>query len=705
MAYQLRGSSLEIRFDEENGNILSVKNLKTGLNLITESRLAESFRLFVPLPEKRGNYVYGRDQKLSGFEQDGGTCTLTWNQVVTDEGTLDIDVVLKVTLDDKNQEASFSIDVENRSKHVIEEVWYPVLSGINGIRKKNGTKVILGDGWRGGTIKDAENMFTYFPSLANYSMRYPFLLWQYPDELSMQWTDFYNPEAGEGVYIGSHDPSCQLTVFFFELHPFVINRGKEFRWPGPENLEDGKTPIGLLFSIIKLPYIEPGGRWASAEVVIKLHEGDWHQGAKRYRQWADTWMKLPEIPEWVTDGLSWQTTFIGFPDRITRYRYKDLPRMAQAAAECGINCMLLEGFHTGGQDCNYPDYSPDPRLGGSEGLREGMQGAMDAGVRTVLFLNSHVADMSIDWYERELHRYAARDKYGNVRDEGWGFNSVIDLIPKTSKQSNTHPQLAIMCPRSKEWQDITIDQVDKLAKLGARGVQLDKTAFSAHLCYDPNHGHKVPESISIGMLELLSRLKMTMKEFDPGFSLSGETAWDAALQYFDISYGRTADWDDKPVLKYTFPEFFITECLDEADYSLLNNCLRWGYVINFEIFSLRGTMEDASNEMVEYTSWMLQLRKDLSDYLIHGRFVDEEGAEIEAEDDSVKYAVHRNRKNDKRAIVIMNVSTTEKNVSCDVASETPKRYLLYEPLKAPSELTLPQKVALAAERAVVLVEQ
>ena len=695
--YRLRGSHTEVRFDKQNGNIVGLKNLKTGSELITETRLAESFRLFVPLPEKRGNHVYGKDQKLSRFEKENGSCTLTWNQVETDEGKLDIDVVLKVTLDDRNQELSFSIDVDNRSQYVIEEVRYPVLAGINGIRDRSETKVILGNGWRAGTIKKAENLFTRFPAGANYSMRYPFLLFQYPDGLSMQWTDFYNPKAGEGVYIGSHDESCQLTAFYFELHPFVINRNKEFRWPTPKDVNE---PIGLLFSIIKLPFIESGQRWVSAPVVVKFHEGDWHRGAERYRQWTDTWMTIPEKPEWVMDGLSWQTTFIGFPDRITRYRFKDLPAMARSAAEGGINCILLEGFHRGGQDVNYPDYSPDPWLGGSEGFRQGVEGALKQGVYVSLFLNTHVADKTIDWYKRELHQYVARDKWGEGKEMGWGFNSFIDVAARQA-----HRPLTLMCPMSKEWQDITIREVEKLAKLGAKGVQMDKLNFTSTLCYDPKHGHKVPQALAIGMLELLKRLKTTLRSFDPEFSLSGENAWDATLQYLDIGYTRTSDWDDKPILKYTFPEYLVTTCIDEADYNLVNNCLRWGYVINFEIDNLRGTMENASREMVDYSRWALQLRRDLSDYLLYGRFMDEQGVKIESEDESIKYGVHINRKNEKRAIVILNVSEKEKTVRCEVPSHPAGKYSLYRPFQQPSEVTLPGRVAIAPERVVVLIEK
>ena len=60
-------------------------------------------------------------------------------------------------LDDQKQEFNFKIEVKNKSNHVIEEIWYPVLSGLNGIGKREDNKVALGEGWTAGKVKDAEN--------------------------------------------------------------------------------------------------------------------------------------------------------------------------------------------------------------------------------------------------------------------------------------------------------------------------------------------------------------------------------------------------------------------------------------------------------------------------------------------------------------------------------------------------------------------
>ena len=140
---------------------------------------------------------------------------------------------------------------------------------------------------------------------------YPYRLCKYPSwDMPMQWIDLYNDT--EGFYIGSHDETCETKWFFFELRPCLSSHAST-DWPIPE--ETGKDrPIGLVFSVVRLPYIEGGKNWTSSPVVYRFHRGDWHSGAERYRRWTATRLKFPPKPPWVRDCHSWMTTTFHFPD-------------------------------------------------------------------------------------------------------------------------------------------------------------------------------------------------------------------------------------------------------------------------------------------------------------------------------------------------------------------------------------------------------
>jgi len=138
----LANGSIEIRFSSSSGAIVGLRNLERNLELIAEPRLAQTFRLLVPLPETRFNYIEGARQKLELLEiQDGKTARLRWSGLTgsSSGAPLDIAVEMMVSLKERKPEASFRLKVENRTPFRVEEVWLAPLSGTRGIgdRKKN----------------------------------------------------------------------------------------------------------------------------------------------------------------------------------------------------------------------------------------------------------------------------------------------------------------------------------------------------------------------------------------------------------------------------------------------------------------------------------------------------------------------------------------------------------------------------------------
>ena len=52
-----------------SGVITRLHDKPGDLDLLAEPRLAESFRLLLPLPDLEANYLLGRDQRLTGVEE------------------------------------------------------------------------------------------------------------------------------------------------------------------------------------------------------------------------------------------------------------------------------------------------------------------------------------------------------------------------------------------------------------------------------------------------------------------------------------------------------------------------------------------------------------------------------------------------------------------------------------------------------------
>src|SRR5690242_4541099 len=59
-----------LEIDRGNGSIKRVYDKRGKIDLITEPRLAESFRLLLPLGRRQqDNYILGRDQRLTTLEE------------------------------------------------------------------------------------------------------------------------------------------------------------------------------------------------------------------------------------------------------------------------------------------------------------------------------------------------------------------------------------------------------------------------------------------------------------------------------------------------------------------------------------------------------------------------------------------------------------------------------------------------------------
>ena len=102
-----------------NGAIARLYDKHGRTELISEPRLADNFRILVPLPDLEGNYVLGTEQKLARSEQKGDTLTLYWQAPLTNaKGSYDINARMTITLADPVEVKLF---LDNHSGRSIDE--------------------------------------------------------------------------------------------------------------------------------------------------------------------------------------------------------------------------------------------------------------------------------------------------------------------------------------------------------------------------------------------------------------------------------------------------------------------------------------------------------------------------------------------------------------------------------------------------------
>ena len=72
-----------VHVDPKNGAIRRIFDKVGKLDLVVEPRLADNFRILLPLPDRQANYILGKDQRLTGADESATGLTLRWDGPLT----------------------------------------------------------------------------------------------------------------------------------------------------------------------------------------------------------------------------------------------------------------------------------------------------------------------------------------------------------------------------------------------------------------------------------------------------------------------------------------------------------------------------------------------------------------------------------------------------------------------------------------------
>src|SRR5262245_35338518 len=83
----------------QSGVIARIYDKVGRLELIAQRKLAENFRLLLPLPDLEANYILGAEQRLSNVEQTSNGLLLHWAGPLTNaQGSFDLAVTMRIEL-------------------------------------------------------------------------------------------------------------------------------------------------------------------------------------------------------------------------------------------------------------------------------------------------------------------------------------------------------------------------------------------------------------------------------------------------------------------------------------------------------------------------------------------------------------------------------------------------------------------------------
>ncbi|NQU10988.1 hypothetical protein HQ590_09375 [bacterium] len=707
----LENDAVRLAIDPRTGAVLSLIDKVGGYDLIAEPRLADGFRLLLPLPDYEANYVFGAAQESPQVEVKPNQLVLQWTGPLQNErGRWDVDVTLQFEL--LADGVQFSCSVRNRTAHQLAEVWYALLGGLHGIGGGDDareTELVLPQNtriWRQPIFRDFGN--TRGQTLGTLGPEHCFL---YPGFAAMPWLSLAHPRRRRAVYAAALEESPRVKGVRFALEPGGAEQRVGGNWLRPDEV-DG-FPLGLTMNWVHYPYTRPGETFDSAPVVVRFHEGGWRQAAALYRRWFDERYKvIAPGSTWIRRETLFLHTMFMLPEDNINLRFRDIPRWAQDAQERGIGHLMIAGWQIGGHDRGYPQYEPDPRLGTWAELAAGIKAAHDLGLRVSFFVNCQPVDMSLDWYRKELHQYGILDPHGlpYYIVNYWGMGTL-----SARNRFMTGTPFTEINPAHPEVRKLLIDRFRRLVEIGADGIHIDKF-FQTPFDFSPRLKDTSPDRAHHeGILKFVAELVDTCRAINPEFCFSYEGGWDRLFPYADTLWWGSED----SALKAVFPQMAFSAGIEQpGDYNKVNRAVLYGDNLllgpaNYN----RGADYPPMQRLIKYIAEITRIRRDLFDIVSLGERIDASdgvfavdphviklGGAFAASPDT-RWSVFRDPRSGRRAIVLANLGGTPLAVTGLTFAEKPAAsahvHAAFQPVvTAP----FPVAVTVPAEQVMLVVE-
>ena len=187
----------------------------------------------------------------------------------------------------------------------------------------------------------------------------------------------------------------------------IRDSGNSDAWIKPSDAAG--LPVGLIFSHIRYPFIKEGEVFDTGEFVLRIHPGDWHEGSKFYREWFLKHFPFDKSKSWLRKKRTWFTSIIYQPEDRIVADYKRYNEWCREAQGYNVDTFELIGWDKGGLERDYPDYIPEPKLGGKEGLRALLSSIDERGGKMCIRASSRIMPLSGLTIAGELELHAAEE--------------------------------------------------------------------------------------------------------------------------------------------------------------------------------------------------------------------------------------------------------------------------------------------------------
>lgn len=641
--YTLENDRMQARIDLTSGALCGLESKLTGWDILQTASCGRAFEANIKLSDGRFYVINESSQERPRVQIEDDALTFTWERLKVGSQTLDLGFSGRIRMTDDGLVYDGRLD--NASDAVVEQFSWPFV----------------------GEVTLPENTRRMLFQYMNYTKFNTEEL--YPREAGSGWSNL--PEHSfvlvnntlQGLYLSSMDHKLDEYIrCVYELLPtpeYASHAGS-----ATSKRDNGERRLmRTQIKAARMIYLQPKESRDLVPFVMTPYEGSWHKGVDLYKAWRKTWFVEPRRAAWLNEVNTWQQLQINSSESRINFKVKDLPKYVDEAKRYGVNAIQLTGWSYGGQDRGLPNFSLDPRLGTTEEFRKVIADAQKKGVNILLFTKFTWADLTTEYHEQYLPHRAINASLDPYVHPGYNYNTYTQLIGVNTRRFSIH------CMMDDTLRGMLHAEFQKCLDLGAAGMVYDENQHhaGAMLCFDSNHGHRVPGFNYQGADKLGREFYEMCQQSNPDFLMAGEGCYDLQSQYY-ATYTR-ADYWHEPVLRYidsTVP--IACAIIDHNDLNHVNMCLADRYAMSYEVRNFKGHLSEFPRVMA-YGRKVDDLRRRYSDFLWNGEFLDVLGATVSG--NNIRHTVFVNRKNGKKAVVVYNVDTghpNEAKVSIDGSS-------------------------------------
>jgi len=381
------------------------------------------------------------------------------------------------------------------------------------------------------------------------------------------------------------------------------------------------NPSDMMLGIDHFPMARTGERLTLPPTVIGLLDGDWREGARLYRAWAEkTFYKVPERAPWVKDLTGWQRIILRSQYGEDYFKAEDIPELYRIGAKYGIHTLFLFGWWKEGMDANYPDYN-EPYPGAFEKLRESFRKVRELGGRIILECNCHFMDPKNPYYKQFGDEVKILDINGNEVRPAFVYPGYGEFRATYGAR-----QFPLCCSATERWREQVLSQLRLMNELEPDCLFADCYGGAPHQpCFNDRHEHgaRVDEDWSYKRRFFEEAEEYCKRN---GKVLATEIVTDIAASYNQFVHGLiNVDFkikgDSFPQLfRYTFPEVITTTRGirdEEGDFAKrFKYALVMGLRLDAELYVCRTHLDSApeyAKAVGEYTSFLNKYREFMMD--------------------------------------------------------------------------------------------